>query len=201
MPIAGEANAPSDTVAQACQSYCSGYTARCPSQLMGQNCEQVCQQEMTGFGERCQGLGLKALKCLTPFFKSDAPSCEAAIASSLTECGARVQRFQNCKGVAQPKPEPEPEPPPPPSMPGSCPSVAETGPSSCRTTYSCANGAYTVSCDYAAPGAGGASPNGALFNCICAGPTGGQAIAVAAPTAPCATAAQLCGFTSGPILE
>jgi hypothetical protein len=165
---------------------------------MGQNCEQSCQQEITGFGERCQALGLKALKCLAPFFAKDAPSCEAAIASALAQCGSQVQRFQDCKGIDEPEPEP---PPPTPPVPGSCPSVAETGQSSCRTTYGCANGAYTVSCDYAGNGAGGASPNSASYNCICAGPSGGQAIALAAPSAPCATAAQLCGFTSGPSLK
>lgn len=192
-PTAGQPNAPSDSVVKTCKSYCSGYAATCPAQLMGQNCEQACRQEMTGFGERCQGLGLKALKCLTPFFKKDAPSCEIAVSGALTQCGAQVERFQNCKGVNQPKPNLPQSP-----EPGSCPSVSEGGQNSCRTIYSCMSGAYTVSCDYSGPGA---DPNGPSYNCVCSGPTGGQGMTLAAPTAPCATAAQLCGFTNGPTLK
>src|SRR5688572_14108169 len=56
VPTAGQPSAASNSVTKACQNYCSGYAVTCPLRLMGKNCEQTCQQEMTGFGERCQAL-------------------------------------------------------------------------------------------------------------------------------------------------
>jgi hypothetical protein len=149
--------------------------------------------------EKCTASGVKAIKCLTPFFKDPAVSCDAAVGAALTNCSTQVTRFQQCKGVdsppqPQPQPQPNPQPQPQPNpVPTSCPGMGEIGPGYCRDVYSCPYGTYSVSCKLWSDNG---MPGGASYDCTCSMPNGGQGFMVTAPVPPCGLAAQACGLTA-----
>lgn len=189
-------------VSKTCQNYCSGYATKCPAELEGQNCQIACEQEMTSFGDRCEKLGLKALKCLTPYFKKDNLFCQDAINAALTQCNGQVQKFQSCKGVPTPTPQPEPNP-----MPNQCMVGGEGGPGYCKYSYGCPTGNYTVTCGQTGvggtgniPGPGNPAP-APWYTCSCYDPSGVvQTFQMpSADPVPCHQAASICGITSVPL--
>ena len=75
-----------------CQQYCPGYSTQCGKLLKGQDCLSTCQGELNGYGPKCQGLGIGALNCLTPFFSARGGPCDPAVNRALTACGDPVKR-------------------------------------------------------------------------------------------------------------
>ena len=151
-----------------CQQYCPGYGTECAARLMGQDCFDACQGEINGSGAKCQGAGINALKCLTPFFSATDNNCDAAVTRALTKCGTVVNTFEKCKGVKTPTPTPMPTPTPTPSVDiSTCPASGSGIGATCSAVYECPNGKYSLDCTV--------SPTSAfLADCTCTGPTGNR---------------------------
>lgn len=153
LPSAGR---PSNPTTDQCAQYCSGYAKTCAKDLKGQDCQQVCQTEIDGFGAKCQVLGITAIKCLTPFFQPGNGSCEAATSRGLAQCGSELADFKSCETGM---PIPIPTPTPTPTDPTTCPNMGGISPSSCDVVFACAQGTYRTSCSV--------SPNGIAAHCYC----------------------------------
>jgi len=96
--------APASAVVSACSNYCPRYGTQCINRLGGQDCMRACEDEMTGFGQKCQTLGLKALACLAPFFTVNGVNCDAAVKNALAKCTKEVTAFNDCKNKPAPPP-------------------------------------------------------------------------------------------------
>jgi hypothetical protein len=183
-----------------CENYCKGYAPKCAARLEGRECVSTCAQEMTGFGARCQELGVTALKCLTPFFERSNLSCDAAVGQALAACGKQVEAFNDCKGNSsnpQPAPQPAPQPnppkpqpmptPTPPPTPAMCGAMGLGTVDYCYSTYACPEGVYSTTCKLS-------MPNG--YDCTCSYPGGfGQGFTLVGDYPPCDVADEVCGFT------
>jgi hypothetical protein len=203
-PTAGSINVPSSgssaggststsAAPRVCESYCAGYAAKCAVRLEGRDCFSTCVQEMTGFGARCEKLGLKALKCLTPYFKQPELSCDVAVNQALNNCAAPVEAFDDCKGIPdepQPNPQPNPQPQPMPNptpMPGFCGGTATSTGDYCYTAYTCPEGVYSTTCKWSMMNA---------YDCTCMYPSGAaQGFSLGGNYPPCDYASEVCGFT------
>ena len=138
------AGAPSSPTATQCAQYCSGYAKTCAKALKGQDCLRVCENEIDGFGPKCQVLGINAIKCLAPFFQlGNGSSCDAATNNGLAQCGADLANFKSCEtGTPIPTPTPTPT-----VDPTTCPSMTNVSPNSCEGAFACADGLYRTVCD------------------------------------------------------
>lgn len=164
-----------------CAKYCEGFAPLCPARLDGQDCNEACLREVNGFGKQCQAYGIKALNCLSPFFKQPKSFCEDIVAKAMLKCGTIVDRFQTCKdGDDAPEPQPQPDPDPVPNAePSSCPSMGSADSVGCFDVYSCQSGTYLVSCS-------NVQGDSTRQNCTCEGPntTSGQVL-LASPFEAC----------------
>lgn len=175
-----------------CAKYCPGYGTECSARLNGQDCMAACQAEMNGFGKTCQGLGIKTLNCLTPFFTPNGHNCDQAVQRGLSKCGKLANQFGACKKQASgtpsspPAPSPTPTPAPTPD-PTSCPNTGQVDPTFCTATYSCADGSYVITCK--------TDPSSQQHTCSCSTPTGVYSLPVdpgALDGNPCPTGAAIC---------
>ncbi len=203
-PIAGSSTGGSVSTsasAPVCEKYCGGYAQKCAVRLEGRECFSTCLQEMTGFGARCEKLGLAALRCLTPFFDNVNLSCDVAVNQSLTKCAKQVEAFDDCKGIPdepqpqpqpnpQPQPQPQPQPHPMPNptpIPGSCGGMSTASFEYCYTAYACPEGVYSATCKLSMM---------STYDCYCSYPNGAaQGFTLGGNFAPCDYAGEVCGFT------
>jgi hypothetical protein len=150
-----------------CSKYCAGFGPQCAERLVGQDCNAACVGEVNGFGKKCQTLGIKALNCLSPFFKPGGGDCTQTVNQAMVKCGAIVNNFHSCKDPdAKPAPQPEPDPEPPILTPATCPRLSSSAtPIDCFEGLSCPNGVYNVSCTQIS----GAPP---VMSCSCTMPSG-----------------------------
>lgn len=199
LPVAGTASVPVPTagtnsggtgsttpspIEQQCQTYCKGYATKCPQKFQDvAECIGTCENELGSTAPACQKQGITALRCLTPFFGNPKLSCDMAIGTGLAKCNNQVNAFKVCSGEIN---EPTPTPDPPDPVPV-CSGSGAVGPNYCKSTYTCVDGLYTVSCFQSAM-----STN---YDCTCYMPNG-----TTLPVSlggfmipPCDYAATLCG--------
>jgi hypothetical protein len=188
MPIGGKNAVDPSLATVPCSKYCTGFAPLCPERLNGQECNSACAQEVNGFGKKCQGLGIKALNCLAPFFKAPANTCKLTVDQALVKCGSVVNKFQTCKdpdGVS----EPDPTPDPPIVTPLNCPTMSSSGSDAqCFASHACPDGLYNVNCVRLD---NGPTPS---MSCSCLLPNGTSTYRVVPGTSidACATMATLC---------
>lgn len=155
-PIDGTGGTPSETEAErACREYCSGYSAVCAYDYV--SCIQSCEPQLDSF--HCQPDGIKSLDCATPYFSSQL-GCPSARVTAREQCSGPLIAFQSCKGS-----------PPSPPLPtfaapdvASCSGIMTMEASSCKATFNCDDGDYTVSCSY--------GTMSMLASCSCTSPNG-----------------------------
>jgi hypothetical protein len=182
----GTGSTPLTPIQKQCQAYCKGYANICPQKFSDTTeCIGTCENELGSTDAACQKKGITALRCLTPFFGSKNLSCDMAIGNGLAKCNNQVNAFKVCSGEIN-EPTPTPDPPDPVPI---CSSSGDVGPNYCKSTYTCVDGFYTVSCFQSDANAN------ANYDCTCYMPNG-TSLPVSlggfmAP--PCNYAATLCG--------
>lgn len=155
-PTGGTGNTPSPSpILASCQKYCAAFMTKCPQQFEpGRDCVAACQAEVGNGTKDCQNAGLKALKCLTPYFAKQGLICDAAVAEGLSRCSEQLNTFNRCSGQDVPTPDPVPMP--------ACSSMGDAGDTYCKASYSCGTSFYTTACSYGEAG----------WTCECSGPNG-----------------------------